>query len=72
MFLATPVSRTVERIELPSTRHLTTAVRRAGVSLFILTIIHELSDGKAAVLSEWRPPIAWAGGRKLDGLAAAG
>ena len=39
MFLATPVIRTVARIELPSTRQRTTAVLLAVESVFILTIM---------------------------------
>src|ERR1019366_3570097 len=43
VFLATPVRRTVARIELPSTRHLTTAVLWPVESLFILTIMLDRS-----------------------------
>jgi hypothetical protein len=43
VFLLTPVMRTVERIEQPSTRALTTATRLAVLSLFIVTIMHERS-----------------------------
>ncbi len=41
MFLATPVIRTVARMELPSTRQRTTAVLLAVESVFILTILLE-------------------------------
>jgi len=39
VFLAAPVIRTVERIELPSTREPITAARFSVESLFILTIM---------------------------------
>src|ERR1022692_196446 len=38
VFLATPVMRTVERTELPSTRQLMTLARCSEVSLFILVV----------------------------------
>ncbi len=41
VFLATPVIRTVERMELPSTNAAMTWTRRAVLSLFILTIMLE-------------------------------
>src|SRR6266540_1564704 len=41
VFFATPVMRTVERIELPSTRAAITRTRFSVLSLFILTIILE-------------------------------
>ena len=43
MFFATPVMRTVARIELPSTSAAITAARFSGDSRFILTIIRERS-----------------------------
>ena len=39
VFLAMPVVRTVERIEHPSTRQLTTRIRSSLLSRFILTIM---------------------------------
>ena len=45
MFLAAPVIRTVARIEFPSTKHPMIRARSSVVSLFILTIMLDPSDG---------------------------
>lgn len=53
VFFATPVIRTVPRIELPSTKHRTTAARFSVLRTFaILTIIRDRS-GIATVLVEF-------------------
>src|SRR5712671_6189703 len=51
VFLATPVSRTVPRIDTPSTKHRTTAARFSGLSLFILTVMLERSRNVKTVAS---------------------
>jgi hypothetical protein len=49
VFLAAPVIRTVARMLLPSTRQPMIWARFSVVSLFILTILLELSDGKTSL-----------------------
>ena len=51
VFLAAPVIRTVERMLLPSTRQPMIWARFSVLSLFIVTILLELSDGKTAQAS---------------------
>ncbi len=43
VFFATPVTRTVARMLMPSHKHATTCPRRSVLNLFILTIIRDRS-----------------------------